>query len=314
MMKKKDSSVSVLIWATTGIIILWIISWFAVDNLYDSTQDRGTFGDKFGFVNSLFSGLALGGIIYSLILQRQEFQEAREEFKDQNFQTIFFNLLQIQDQIANELKVEIRYLRNYQRIELEEIKGREFFYKSKGELQRILLALENEKYIQYHPFDPDFMDEPTDEEDEAELNKNMRIAYTFDYYNIEKKDFDDFKNMKSIDKAKFAYITFFKKHGYAMGHYFRHLYHIFDFIETTESQKKGETAKIDFLKFANFVQAQMSVPELFLVFYNSLAFKKNQKLFAKYNVLENLPFEQLLDSEHIIDGIVLKNKDNMFDN
>lgn len=44
----------------------------------DSTQ-RGTFGDMFGAVNALFSGLAFAGIIYTITLQRQELSLQREE-------------------------------------------------------------------------------------------------------------------------------------------------------------------------------------------------------------------------------------------
>lgn len=44
----------------------------------DWTQ-RGTFGDMFGAVNALFSGLAFAGIIYTITLQRQELSLQREE-------------------------------------------------------------------------------------------------------------------------------------------------------------------------------------------------------------------------------------------
>jgi hypothetical protein len=40
---------------------------------------RGTFGDMFGAVNALFSGLAFAGIIYTITLQRQELSLQREE-------------------------------------------------------------------------------------------------------------------------------------------------------------------------------------------------------------------------------------------
>ncbi len=44
-------------------------------------QDRGTFGDMFGGVNVLFSGLALAGVVVALFLQRQELKLQREELK-----------------------------------------------------------------------------------------------------------------------------------------------------------------------------------------------------------------------------------------
>ena len=65
-----------------GVILLWLCSWWYVDSVTTQLTDRGTFGDKFGFVNSLFSGLALAGIIYSIILQKRELALQRLELKE----------------------------------------------------------------------------------------------------------------------------------------------------------------------------------------------------------------------------------------
>lgn len=54
---------------------LWGANWYF---LFDQ-NDRGTFGDMFGAVNSLFSGLAFSGIIITILLQRQELAFQREE-------------------------------------------------------------------------------------------------------------------------------------------------------------------------------------------------------------------------------------------
>ena len=42
-------------------------------------SERGTFGDLFGAVNALFSGLAFAVLIYTIILQREEIKENRRE-------------------------------------------------------------------------------------------------------------------------------------------------------------------------------------------------------------------------------------------
>lgn len=63
-------AVSVLIiWATSG----WLVS---------STKDPGQFGDMFGAVNALFSGLAFATLIYTVFLQRRELQLQREELAE----------------------------------------------------------------------------------------------------------------------------------------------------------------------------------------------------------------------------------------
>jgi len=57
------------------VIFLWGGSWYW---LYDF-KERGTFGDMFGAVNALFSGLAFGGVIYAILLQREDLERQKEE-------------------------------------------------------------------------------------------------------------------------------------------------------------------------------------------------------------------------------------------
>lgn len=85
---------------------------------------RGTFGDSFGALNALFSGLAFAGLIVTLIMQkdelsmqREELDEAKQElrqqsieFKKQNktlklqrFESTFFNMLNLQETITRNL-------------------------------------------------------------------------------------------------------------------------------------------------------------------------------------------------------------------
>lgn len=42
-------------------------------------QTRGQFGDVFGAVNALFSGLAFAGLIFAILLQREDLELQREE-------------------------------------------------------------------------------------------------------------------------------------------------------------------------------------------------------------------------------------------
>ena len=90
------------------IILLWIggglFMYFGV-----SHANRGPYGDMFGMINSLFSGFALAGIIFTILLQRQELRyqreelrATREEFKQQNetmqiqrFENTFFKMLEL---------------------------------------------------------------------------------------------------------------------------------------------------------------------------------------------------------------------------
>lgn len=67
-----------------AIIILWGSSWYFIPQWYDKTSlEAGTFGDMFGAVNALFSGLAFAGLIYTITVQRQELSLQREAIKMQ---------------------------------------------------------------------------------------------------------------------------------------------------------------------------------------------------------------------------------------
>ena len=88
--------------------------------------DRGTFGDMFGAVNALFTGLAFAGLICTLIVQMSELQAQREELADtreelrgqkeimkkqsdqidiQNFENGFFQLLKMHYEVLSSIQV-----------------------------------------------------------------------------------------------------------------------------------------------------------------------------------------------------------------
>ena len=107
-----------------------------------------------------------------------------------------------------------------------------------------------------------------------------------------------------------------------MGYYFRHLYQILKFIKRAEDEKienlgksvsNRERGRIHdyFKEYAQFVQSQMSIEELLLLYYNSFMFKKNQELIIYYDLLENLTLQNLIMKEHYCDSrIIMKDKKN----
>lgn len=89
------------------VVLAWVISWIGTDLFINESSNRGTFGDKFGAVNALFSGLAFAGVIITILLQREELKATQnavkaqtDEFEKQNetlalqrFEHSFFNML-----------------------------------------------------------------------------------------------------------------------------------------------------------------------------------------------------------------------------
>lgn len=110
-----------LIWIMLLVVICLFLLNFSLIFFIPDGNIRGTFGDQFGAVNALFSGLAFAGLIYTIILQRRdlelqrndlklqreelvltrkemeeqtaEFEKQNETLKIQRFENTFFNML-----------------------------------------------------------------------------------------------------------------------------------------------------------------------------------------------------------------------------
>ena len=76
---KKKNFLFIGILSFLAVIILWLASWFFVYNHLPVWSERGAFGDMFGAVNALFSGLAFAGILIALYMQKHELELQREE-------------------------------------------------------------------------------------------------------------------------------------------------------------------------------------------------------------------------------------------
>ena len=73
-MKKPKSNVGLLTKMIFLVLSIWILSIVLIIFKLDNWSDRGTFGDLFGAVNALFSGLAFAGLIYTIVLQKQDLE------------------------------------------------------------------------------------------------------------------------------------------------------------------------------------------------------------------------------------------------
>lgn len=119
----------ILIWASCWYFLTgasWLGIPYELSDIYLSVGERGTFGDMFGAVNSLFSGLAFAGLICTLIVQMKELKAQREELSDtrkvmedqkevmdqqreqisiQNFESGFFQVLKMHYETIDELEM-----------------------------------------------------------------------------------------------------------------------------------------------------------------------------------------------------------------
>lgn len=102
----------VISYAIFLVYISWPISSLSIGN-------AGVFGDSFGIITSLFSGLAFTGMIVTILLQREELSLQRNEltltrkefteqikiFKFQSFNDSFYRLLDFRKQCLSEITI-----------------------------------------------------------------------------------------------------------------------------------------------------------------------------------------------------------------
>ena len=93
---------------------------------------------------------------------------------------------------------------------------------------------------------------------------------------------------KSIDDPEellnIAYCRFYEQHQVDLAHYFRYLYNIFKFIDSSQIENKKF--------YSNLVRAQLSNHELALLFYNCISIHGKEKFhpyLIQYSVLKHLP-------------------------
>lgn len=128
---KNEKFLQCLPYIVVAVVILGVISaWLFYPNISvyllskheakDELSKLGTYGDSFGALNTLFSGLAFAGIIISILLQTKELRDTRKEFTAQRkqfekqadamtlqiFENTFFQLIRQYNEILSSISME----------------------------------------------------------------------------------------------------------------------------------------------------------------------------------------------------------------
>lgn len=289
-------------WLFVGVIILFILNG-TLTLFIGGWSDRGTFGDQFGAVNALFSGLAFAGLIITILLQRrdlrlqrkdlrmqrkelqlnrQEMESQTAEFEKQNatllkqtFETTFFHMLELHKQ-------------NVQEINVQGAKGRDSMVMLIDTLNRLYYSVYQglEEIIEYKNPDVDIIKEAKlivcKWNDEIKRNFTIKYAYGIFFYGT---DFHLTYNKESDVRIVEECVHFLKsdhivecfgktisnvypRQGYstALGHYYRHIFQTVCFVDKQEDLNDKE--KYDYVKM---LRAQLSDYEQVLFYYNALS-------------------------------------------
>ena len=270
-----------------GVIILWAANTIFAIYYFPKPEQIGQFGDMFGAVNALFAGLAFAGVIFAIILQkkelelqRQELKETRDEIrgqkeqlqaqdqtlKKQNFESSFFHLLSLHNEIVNSTMI----------IEYRPIGLRRVIEHSGQRSQAI-------EYSGQRSF--------------LYINRKLKESY-----NKEKRDTQDSiatpTSTEIKEEIKAVCEQFFTNYQPYVGHYFRYLYNTIKFVDEHEFFD-NKTFKHNKL-YTNLIRAQLSSTELGLLFYNCQTNRGSKfiHLVERYSLFEDMDFEQLLNEKH----------------
>lgn len=283
----------IICWSVIGVFVVWA-STFILYFFISKSEERGQFGDMFGAVNALFSGLAFAGLIITLILQRQELglqreelEQTREELKNQRaefekenetlkyqrFENLFYNMLNLQQEIVTGLR---------------------FDY-------------EEEEPISYTNT-PEFSIHRDSRRVKHSVVGREVFRFTFEEVDLGLSARDSFGNRIQHE----GYRLFLNKNGYVsydktwiptrFDHYFRHLYKIIQFVDSQEFSFD------EAYKYTSMLRGTLSRYELVWIYYNALnpSFDKFKKLIEKYCLLKSLREDLLtrsLETERYYEGL-----------
>lgn len=100
-----------------------------------------------------------------------------------------------------------------------------------------------------------------------------------------------------LKEIRDAYGAFWATNNPELAHYFRTLYRIFKFVDETEAFSTQDV-EANKRQYAGIARAQLSNPELALLFYNGLTEygEKFKALIERYKILENMTLHDLHDA------------------
>jgi hypothetical protein len=199
-----------------AIFVLWLFTAFLALNL-DGTRS-GQFGDAFGAINALFSGLAFVGLVFAILLQRIELKLQREEL--------------------TETRIELAGSRKAQEAQNDFIERQIFestFFQLLRELSDIVEAM-------------DFRDRVGNQ---TSKGRDV-IAVLYERYSRRlRRAMAQPTSTGDLETAISTFDAFYAEHGNEFGHYFRTIYNILKYIDRSAPGNEIFYAHILRAQFSN---------------------------------------------------------------
>lgn len=236
----------------------------------------GTVGILFSLSAVIFFIVALYAQKEELQLQREELKQTRSIFKLQAFETTFFNLLQTQQSIRLEImkrdgaKTPAKHWSTLDR-------GNENFSFLSSQLQYDIDSLSFDSIqSRYHE----------KQAGDSTFKTTLESWVLWTYYM-------DLSALKENYKGT-IYKRFLEVYRDVLPHYFNNLYFILKFIFDTSLTMDITNDNFKRDLYVNFVKAQISLPEMYLIAEHSNVYPSFQSLLINLNWFDNIDEEDYI--------------------
>lgn len=297
--KNESTNYWPLILLSVGVVGLFALSWWWIATTINDPEKQGQFGDQFGAVNALFSGLAFAGLIFTIILQKKELALQREELADtrkelkgqklqlveqnktlriQRFESTFFNMMELQQQIVAGMKFQNKQIIELRKETSDNIRG------YKNEQTAIDFEVTGRGIFSWT-----FKKMPH----KVKTDKEKAVSLTGMKAVLVEYGLEEYVNQESAT---------------IYDHYFRHLYTILKFIDKEDIPETDKRIFSDeeLYGYAKILRATLSRYELVWLYYNGLSGYGNKKLkplLEKYCMLKNLREDLLACSKENVEDL-----------
>ena len=260
---------------SASIVVLVCILYFVVLYCFFPVgmEKRGQLGDMFGFIGALFSGLAFAGLIVTMLQQREDLQNQKDEIqlqrKDLEAQTA---ALQLQKEEIAQTNKELK--EQNKTIMLQRFENT--FFNMLDMQQKILNEL---RYLQTGDFAQEHVG-----------RKAIKELYSDIYYQCK------VKKISTLDGCLNEYYQYVEDGQ--LDHYFRHLYRIIRYVDDYDINVLSVEEKY---KYLCLLRAQLSKDELLIIFYNCISeygCDKFKPLVEKYALFKNIRVGSLILTDH----------------
>ncbi|TFD92174.1 hypothetical protein E2605_18900 [Dysgonomonas capnocytophagoides] len=211
-----------------------------------------------GAISGAFSCLSLLGILWTLKKQTDANEKQDKRLKKQQFETTFFNMLDLLQKIIDGLSSTLYF------IEKKDKGIVSFIFNQKSKLTK----------------DDDIIPQRIVGRETFSAIYNSCICSIDGVYNengikriLEKHGIDAYMDIPEI-------LTF--------DHYFRYLYRIIKFVDEAKYLESNQNSIHERYKYISILRGTLSRDELLLLFYNGLFFDKLKDLMEKYALLKNI--------------------------